>query len=112
MGYFANGTEWMMYEEEYCVRCVHELGPEYGCPCSDAHSHWNYDECNNDDSILHKMIPINKEGFNDQCIFFKENIPENRYVKEIEGMVYTCKVCGDPCSNICHRCIEILENKS
>ena len=112
MGYFANGTENMMYVDKYCERCVHELGPENGCPCMDAHLHWNYDECNNDDSILHKMIPRNKEGFNDQCVFFKENIPENRYVQELEGMVYPCKVCGDPCSDICQQCIEILKNKA
>lgn len=31
MGYFANGTEGDMYEEQYCDRCVHQ-NAEVGCP--------------------------------------------------------------------------------
>jgi hypothetical protein len=30
---------------------------------------WNYEECNNPDSVLHKIIPRNG-GRNEQCIFF------------------------------------------
>ena len=86
MGCFSNGTEGMMYEAEYCNNCVH-LHPEYGCPCLEAHSIWNYDECNNKDSILHKMIPMAikdlklKNGqtikdfpYNEQCIFFVKHV--------------------------------------
>ncbi len=40
-----------------CAQCIHDLG-EYGCPCLDAYMLWNYDECNNDDLFLHKMIPV------------------------------------------------------
>jgi hypothetical protein len=69
MGYFANGTEGMMYEEKYCDNCVHNL-EEYGCPCLDAHQLWNYEECNNKSSILHKMIPRGEDGWNKECIFF------------------------------------------
>jgi len=73
MGYFSNSTEGMIYEEEYCNKCVHNH-PECSCPCLEAHAIWNYDECNNEDSILHKMIPMSKteDGcpYNDQCIFF------------------------------------------
>jgi hypothetical protein len=82
MGYFPNGTSGTIYQEEYCDRCVHML-PERGCPCDTAHMLWNYDECNKKDSILHKMIPINKKGFNEQCIFFQQNELEEpvEYVK-------------------------------
>lgn len=68
MGYFANSTEGLVYEERYCWRCVHNLD-EYSCPVWEAHLLWNYDECNNKDSVLHKMIPRNGIT-NEQCIFF------------------------------------------
>ena len=69
MGYFANGVEGDMYDALYCGRCVHYL-VDYGCPCRSAHLLWNYDECNKDDSLLHKMIP--REGpENKKCIFFE-----------------------------------------
>ena len=71
MGYFSNSTEGMMYEAQYCDRCVH-AHKEYGCPCWEAHMLWNYDECNKADSILHKMIPLKADGFCDKCIFFVE----------------------------------------
>ena len=68
MGYFANGTEADLYFERWCSRCVHHL-PEHGCPAMLAHSLWNYDECTNDGSILHKMIPM--EGIrNGECFAF------------------------------------------
>ena len=70
MGYFANGTEGDFYYDKYCIRCVHML-EDHSCPCSDTHLLWDYDECNNKDSILHKMIPIDKHSGNQQCIFFK-----------------------------------------
>ena len=72
MGYFSNGTEGMMYEGGYCAKCVHNH-PEYSCPCLEAHMLWNYEECNNENSILHKMIPRGKDGVgNEECIFFQE----------------------------------------
>ena len=83
MGYFANGTEGMIYDETYCDICVHMLD-DHGCPCHTAHLLWNYEECNKKDSILHKMIPIDKKGFNQECVFFaksEEKIPYNSGVK-------------------------------
>ncbi len=72
MGYFANGEIGEMYEERYCNHCVHEL-EDYTCIVLQAHMLWNYDECNNDDSLLHKMIP--REGVeNKECIFFEIDI--------------------------------------
>lgn len=67
MGYFANSTEGDLYETEFCATCAH-MHPEHGCPCLEAHKLWNYEECNKDDSILHKMIP--REGVvNKPCVF-------------------------------------------
>ena len=67
MGYFSNGTEGEMYEEQWCRRCIHD-DPDKGlyCPVLMAHQLWNHEEANKPDSILHKMIP--KEHFDDNGI--------------------------------------------
>jgi hypothetical protein len=68
MGYFANGSEGMDYEAQYCDRCVHQNG---GCAVWDAHMIANYTECNNPDSILHILIPRTADGLdNEQCTMF------------------------------------------
>ena len=66
MGYFSNGTEGMDYEARYCDRCVHQ-GPEDGPGCAVWFAHFlhNYDECNNDESILHLLIPLVDMEFDD-----------------------------------------------
>lgn len=67
MGYFSNGTEGMLYEEEYCVKCIHF--DDGSCPVLSAHSLYNYKECNNPESILHMLIP--REGvYNGKCLMF------------------------------------------
>ncbi len=71
MGYFPNGWAADRYDEQYCSVCIHMLPEPYGCPCQTAHMIWNYGECNNKGSILHKMIPRDKDGFNQECIFFR-----------------------------------------
>ena len=72
MGSFSNGSEGDQYEEQYCHKCVHWISSDIGCPVWMAHELWNYDECNKPDSILHKMIPLTKDGlFNEQCTFFR-----------------------------------------
>lgn len=68
MGYFSNGTEGMMYEEQYCMKCVHLKGD--GCPVLYAHELYNYNECNNKGSILHILIPRDDQGDNEQCKMF------------------------------------------
>lgn len=73
MGYFSNGSQAEIYQEEFCFKCVH-WSNKNGCPCWDIHFLFNYEECNNKDSILHKMIPRDKTGLNKQCSFFKEEI--------------------------------------
>jgi len=85
MGYFSNSTEGDMYAAEFCDHCVH-FHPVHGCPCVEAHLLWNYEEANNKDSILHRMIPRERVEVsvqdvrcpgktmsvlaNAQCIFF------------------------------------------
>lgn len=72
MGYFSNGTEGQSYEAQYCNRCAHE-GPEDGPGCAVllAHLLYNYDECNNENSILHILIPRSEDGLsNEECQMF------------------------------------------
>lgn len=66
MGYFANGTEGEIYEEKYCVHCIH-CGK---CAVWDAHVLYNYDECNNEESPLHILIPRDIDGYNEKCGMF------------------------------------------
>ena len=74
MGYFSNSTEGESYEAQYCVRCVHHNPDDGGCPVFLAHLLYNYAECNKRNSILHMLIPINKEGTgNEQCAMFHED---------------------------------------
>lgn len=74
MGYFSNGTEGMDYEAEYCDRCLHQKPDDGGCAVWLAHMLHNYDECNNEKSILHLLIPISKDGCaNEQCKMFLED---------------------------------------
>lgn len=73
MAYFSSGTEGMIYEEHYCVRCVHHEN----CAILNAHFIHNYDECNKPDSILHMLIPRSKDGLgNEQCLMFYEGETE------------------------------------
>lgn len=72
MGYFPNGSAGMDYEARYCERCIHQNGPDgdSGCAVYMAHLLKNYDECNNEDSILHMLIPRDEKGNNEQCLMF------------------------------------------
>lgn len=74
MAYFSNGTEGDMYEEQYCSRCIHRNGKDgTGCAVWLAHVLHNYDECNNEESILHILIPRSKDGpWNEECQMFVE----------------------------------------
>ena len=74
MGYFPNGCSGMDYQARYCDRCVHDH-VEQGCPCWQAHTMWNYEECNKADSVLHRMIPREEDGENGACVFFVEETP-------------------------------------
>lgn len=72
MGYFSNGTEGMMYEDQYCSKCQHQGD----CAVWDAHMIFNYDECNKKDSLLHFFIP--RDGIrNERCKMFIELKEQN-----------------------------------
>jgi hypothetical protein len=74
MGYFSNGSEGMAYEAQYCDRCQHQKPNDGGCAVWLAHMLYNYQECNNRDSILHLLIPRSPDGLgNAQCTMFLED---------------------------------------
>lgn len=81
MGYFSNGSEGMDYEAQYCASCIHQDGPDgnSGCAVWIAHMLKNYDECNNEESILHMLIPRDEKGWNEKCLMhFPRNIPKEK----------------------------------
>ncbi|MBL1321536.1 MAG: hypothetical protein COA63_010825 [Methylophaga sp.] len=77
MGYFANGSEGADYQVQYCDQCVHS--DSAACAVWDAHLEHNSNECNNEESILHSLIPRGKDGIgNDQCAMFIPNEIDRR----------------------------------
>ena len=83
MGYFSNGTEGDMYEQEYCYQCIHDEN----CAVWEAHLIYNYDECNNEKSILHTLIP-RKGAYNEKCNMFypklRLKIKDNLYKPRLD----------------------------
>lgn len=74
MGYFPNGTSGADYEDNYCSRCVHFKPDDGGCPVMLAHMLYNYRDCNDEESILHLLIPLSKDKLsNEECRMFHEN---------------------------------------
>lgn len=73
MGYFANGSEGMTYEEYWCRRCVH-VGPEDGPGCAVwlAHLLYNYDQHKDENlaEVLNVLIPRDAGGQNQECAMF------------------------------------------
>lgn len=77
MGYFSNGSEGMDYEARWCDRCVHQKGPDGKSACAVWMAHYlrNYKEANNEESILHMLIPRSKNGLdNERCKMFLEQL--------------------------------------
>lgn len=71
MGYFSNGTEGEMYQCEWCVDCIHDDPEnEIYCPIWGLHLEMNYAECNNKESILHRLIPREELVGNGKCVMF------------------------------------------
>lgn len=71
MGYFANGTEGMQYEERYCSNCQHSKNPDQGCAVWAAHLLFNYDAVKEPKlkELLDVFIP--QEGIsNGECRMF------------------------------------------
>lgn len=73
MGYFSNGAEGEMYQEDYCLRCVHYGDENKGCPIWGIHLFNNYDGVKDKKigSILNQLIPRSKDGLsNKRCELF------------------------------------------
>jgi len=71
MGYFANGTEGMIYQEEYCMRCEHDVNED--CSVWRLHLLYSYELCNSPDNWLDILIPRNRRGcYNEKCTMFIE----------------------------------------
>jgi hypothetical protein len=69
MAYFSNGTEGMDYQARYCERCVHDINQD--CPVWLAHLMHNSAGCNDNEHILHLLIPRSKDRLtNEQCRMF------------------------------------------
>lgn len=68
MGYFSNSSESCAYEAQWCDRCFHQDDP---CTVWLLHLLRNYDDCENEKSALHYLIPIGKSGENLRCTMFK-----------------------------------------
>ena len=82
MAYFANGTEGMIFEETYCLRCVFYDKEENGCPIWNAHLLFAYGAEGEAREILDMLIEDieekDSEGhgyFSHRCKFF---IPKKR----------------------------------
>lgn len=81
MAYFSNGEEGMIYEAQFCGRCIH-MDRDCGCPILTLHSLWNYDAANGDKAqvgsaemakytTLNILIPRSSDGLtNEQCKMF------------------------------------------
>ena len=71
MGYFPNGCAGEDYEARFCNRCVHQDPEGEGCAVWLAHMLHNYNQANNDASILDELIPRTKDGLgNEKCKMF------------------------------------------
>ncbi len=70
MGYFPNGNSSEDYENSYCDRCSNQKIDDGGCAVWLLHLLHNYEECNNEKSFLHRLIPMDKNGFNKKCTMF------------------------------------------
>ena len=67
MGYFSNSTEGNFYEQEFCAKCWHY----HDWAVLQAHMLYNYEECNNPNSILHLLIPRSEDGLSNlKCRMF------------------------------------------
>ena len=81
MGYFANGTEGMVYMNKYCCRCIHygDWVEKEGCPVWGLHLDYNDQECNKEHSFLHSLIPLSEDGiYNEKCRMFIKESPNDQ----------------------------------
>jgi len=70
MAYFSNGSEGMAYEDAYCDKCIHCPGiTGKNCAVWEIHMLRNTEGANDDESILHDLIP-RKGTTNGKCRMF------------------------------------------
>ena len=77
MGYFSNGTEGMIYTEQWCDRCKHNGNgvDDPWCPIWNAHLQFCHgqEKTRATDAILDLLIPRSADGLsNEECRFFTE----------------------------------------
>jgi len=74
MGYFANATEQMMFEERICHNCQHYYQSDEMCPIMFIHWIYNYEECNsksNAKAIMDMLIDNNDNDISKwKCAMF------------------------------------------
>lgn len=91
MGYFANGTEAEIFQDEFCEGCAHwkldEESDSHGCPVFDAHFLFQRDQLNSEGKkegpvagILSLLI-AEKDGLRNECQMFHpvNMVPTRRY---------------------------------
>lgn len=71
MAYFSNGTEFGIWEQDYCEKCAHDMQM---CPVLAVHNILNYDQFKNPvlAGLLNAFIPTGDDGFPAQCKMFIE----------------------------------------
>ena len=91
MGYFSNGAEGEMYQDEWCSRCLHDNpDKDIHCPVWGLHLTMNYAECNKPESHLHVLIPRSKDHLgNERCTMFVDrgllsNLAIEKFESEFE----------------------------
>lgn len=87
MGYFPNGTEGMIYDEEMCSRCVHQKPDDGGCAVWLLHMIYNYDQLDKGQeklkTALDILIPVGEDGLsNEKCTMFHDKNTYDRRRKE------------------------------
>jgi hypothetical protein len=92
MGYFANGTEGLGYEDAYCRHCIHAPTETRNCPVMECHLVFNYEHCNDEKSPLHILIPKDKKCPARRCkMYMKRSDDFRRAVRYIADRVMALK---------------------
>lgn len=71
MGYFSNLTEFELWAQDNCRKCIHDQDPDEGCPIVGAHLAHSEGEDGVAQKILEWFIPLSDdESYNDKCKMF------------------------------------------
>lgn len=71
MGYFSNGTEGAIFQEQYCIRCVHDRNED--CRIWLLHLlHNGAKESSETQHILDTLMPRSEDGLTNTCAMFHE----------------------------------------